>query len=93
MTPTAAVREAHALEATLRHLYKLEINCGMASFWDGGWDVWIGDDLNGIHAENNVDTIAEVAPWLRRNAADVVRGWRRARRAERRRAEFQKVNA
>lgn len=75
----------HSLEATLRHLYSLEINCGLACFWDGGWDVWIGDELNGYAAEGNVDTISEVAPWLRNAAANVVRGWRRERRAQKRR--------
>lgn len=28
-------------------LYSSEINCGMQSFWDGGFDVWIGDEVNG----------------------------------------------
>ena len=38
-------REAYAsddLHAVLAALYEQEINLGMQSFWDGGWDVWFG---------------------------------------------------
>jgi len=35
------------LSQILRALYAHEINVGMQSFWDGGWDVWFGDDMNG----------------------------------------------
>lgn len=31
-------------------LYESEINCGVASFWDAGFDVWLGDDANGKKA-------------------------------------------
>ena len=32
-------------------LYVREINCGVETFWDGGIKVWIGDAVNGHHAE------------------------------------------
>lgn len=83
------MKDRHALLATLHHLYSLEINCGLSCFWDGGWDLWIGDELNGISAEGSVERLDDAAAWLRKHAADVVRGWRRARRAMRARAAFQ----
>lgn len=39
------------LHEILERLYNAEINCGIASFWDAGYRVWIGDDSNGIKAE------------------------------------------
>jgi len=35
----------------LGELYESEINAGMSSFWDNGFRVWIGDDMNGRVAE------------------------------------------
>ena len=35
------------LSDVLAALYASEINCGLESFWDGGFRVWIGDPLNG----------------------------------------------
>ena len=35
------------LESVLAALYASEINCGIDSFWDGGWRAWVGDDTNG----------------------------------------------
>lgn len=35
------------LARTMRELYASEINCGMSSFWDAGFEVWLGDDMNG----------------------------------------------
>lgn len=47
-------------------LYNSEINCGVSSFWDGGFDVWIGDDMNGKKAETNFDAgdLSKAADWL-----------------------------
>lgn len=36
---------------TLSELYGSEINAGVSSFWDDGFLVWIGDDLNGRKTE------------------------------------------
>jgi hypothetical protein len=34
------------LEETMQSLYDSEINCRVSCFWDGGWDVFIGDEIN-----------------------------------------------
>ena len=39
-----------SLLAVLSELYAKEINCGIQSFWDGGFEAWIGDDMNGRRA-------------------------------------------
>jgi hypothetical protein len=33
--------------------------------WDGGFEVGLGDKMNGYLAEENVETAAEILPWLR----------------------------
>jgi hypothetical protein len=39
------------LDDAIATLYVREINCGRETFWDGGIKVWIGDAVNGHHAE------------------------------------------
>ena len=39
------------LDDAIATLYGREINCGCETFWDGGMTVWIGDIMNGHHAE------------------------------------------
>lgn len=39
------------LSEMLSRLYRAEINAGVSSFWDAGYRAWIGDDSNGIKAE------------------------------------------
>lgn len=49
----------------LRGLYRSEINVSIASFYDGGWTVKIGDEMNGFLAETTVDALTcGVAGWL-----------------------------
>lgn len=56
----------------MRALYASEINCGIESFWDGGWRVWIGDYMNGIAAEDHGnETFEEAAKSLDRLAREV----------------------
>lgn len=46
-------------------LYASEINCQVASFWDGGWRASLGDPMNGFIGDDcNFDTLVEVAVWL-----------------------------
>jgi hypothetical protein len=46
-------------------LYASEINCQVASFWDGGWRCSLGDPMNGFIGDDaNFDTLEEVAAWL-----------------------------
>ena len=51
-------------DENLQQLYASEINFRISSFWDCGFDIAIGDDLNGWLAEDNVRTWAEVGPRL-----------------------------
>jgi hypothetical protein len=39
------------LDDAIAALYVREINCGCETFWDGGIKVWIGNTMNGHHAE------------------------------------------
>lgn len=55
----------------LERLYKSEINCGLSSFWDGGWAAWLGDERNGVRArEDGFRTVAEALEWLSDAAAN-----------------------
>lgn len=61
------------LSQILRALYAHEINVGMQSFWDGGWDVWLGDPVyNGKQKSEHFDndSFDEIADWLKRTAED-----------------------
>ncbi len=50
-----------ALEA----FYKAEINIQISTFWDGGWDVKIGDASNGYKAEEVCFySLQELADWM-----------------------------
>jgi hypothetical protein len=49
----------------LQWLYDQEINAKIEWLWDSGFDVAIGDALNGWQAKTNVRTWAEVEAWLR----------------------------
>jgi hypothetical protein len=35
------------IEIVMRKLYESEINCALSCFWDNGWDVKLGDEMNG----------------------------------------------
>ena len=48
----------------LQALYDSEINFGISCFWDGGFDVSLGDDMNGYKDVTNVDSIESAAYWL-----------------------------
>src|SRR5215471_5288245 len=50
--------------AELQRIYDSEINVQIGWFWDGGIDVRLGDKMNGYLAEENVNALAEVLPWL-----------------------------
>ena len=43
-----------SLETVLARLYRSEINVSISTFWDGGWDVKLGDDMNGFEAETTI---------------------------------------
>ena len=55
----------------LRRLYESEINVSLTSFWDGGWTVKLGDEMNGFVAEaSHVRELSVVATWLDENARE-----------------------
>lgn len=62
----AKAKRTGDLHLILQALYDHEINCGMSSFWDNGWDVWIGDEMNGYRAERNFrpEEFDLIAQWL-----------------------------
>lgn len=55
----------------MRDLYASEINCGMESFWDGQWTVWIGDFMNGRKIEEQEVNAEDIAATLDRMAREV----------------------
>lgn len=58
--------DALTLESVIRRAYASEINVGLQSFWDAGFHVWIGDDVNGLQAQDNfaVEDLADVPAWI-----------------------------
>ena len=56
------------IEIVLNRLYESEINCSISTFWDNGWDVKLGDEMNGFRAEGNFRSLDEVAAFLDREA-------------------------
>lgn len=50
----------------LKCLYDSEISAGLASDWDAGFNVWIGDDYNGRLAMETFPPgeLDLIAPWL-----------------------------
>ena len=50
--------------SVLQDLYHSEINFSVSTFWDGGFDVKLGDGVNGFKAETTVNRFGEIEPWL-----------------------------
>lgn len=50
--------------SVLQDLYHSEINFSVSTFWDGGFDVKLGDPSNGFVAEANFDRWGMVEGWL-----------------------------
>ena len=59
------------LDDAISTLYAREINCGCETFWDGGIKVWIGDTMNGHHAEtmSGRENMGKAGQWLVNEAA------------------------
>lgn len=57
--------------SVLQRLYDSEINFSISVFWDGGFDVKLGDAMNGFDAETNVRTYLEVESWLEAKAKEI----------------------
>ena len=58
------------LHEAIQALYDSEINFLIANFWDGGFDVKLGDQLNGFKACGNEATWAEAVYWLAERACE-----------------------
>ena len=56
------------LGEVLDKLYDSKINCELASLWDTGWKVRLGDEMDGYVAGTLVQTSAEAALWLDKQA-------------------------
>lgn len=52
------------METELQKIYDSEINISISTFWDGRYDLKLGDHVNGYEAESNVDTAKEIIPWF-----------------------------
>jgi len=48
----------------MQRLYDSEINVAVSSFWDDGFYVKLGDEMNGYRAEGRCQTWADVEEWL-----------------------------
>jgi hypothetical protein len=60
------------IETVMKRLYESEINCSIGSFWDNGWDVKLGDEMNGFVAEGNFHTLDEAADFLDSRSAEAL---------------------
>jgi len=58
------------LQETMEALYDSEINCSISCMWDGGWDVKLGDHMNGFKDTTTVESLTEAASWLRTKAVE-----------------------
>lgn len=56
------------IQKVMERLYASEINCSVSSFWDGGWTVKLGDEMNGFITSGDFDTLEEVAVFLDKEA-------------------------
>jgi hypothetical protein len=63
------VADRSTLAEALNDLADREINHGLSYFFDDGWTVWIGDDLNGVFAAKEFQNLDEVPTWLIEKAA------------------------
>lgn len=52
------------LEEIMAMYYKAEQNIKISCFWDGGWHVEIGDDINGYKDNSDILSIKEAKEFL-----------------------------
>lgn len=48
----------------LQDIYNSEINFRVQTMWDGGFEVDLGDEINGFKESTTVNRWGEVEPWL-----------------------------
>lgn len=54
----------------MQELYDSEINAAVSSFWDGGFDAKLGDDMNGFKADACLENWDDVETWLAETAVE-----------------------
>ena len=59
-----SVAESFDLAVELQRIYDSEINVSISWLWDGGFTVRLGDQIGGYQAEETVDAVADIVPWL-----------------------------
>ena len=52
------------LALALQRIYDSEINVSISWLWDCGFDVRLGDEVNGFVAEETFVVVEGIAPWL-----------------------------
>ena len=55
----------------LEQLYKSEINLQIDWFWDSGFSIRIGDEMNGFDAEFSSDDLQECIEWVEKKAKEL----------------------
>lgn len=50
--------------SVFQDLYDSEINFSISCLWDGGFDIALGDEMNGFREKTTVCRWGEIAPWL-----------------------------
>lgn len=63
------------LDEVLRRIYRCECNISITTFWDGGYELKLGDHINGFVAEGNTDTALEAAAWFDARAREHLKGY------------------
>ena len=63
------IADMETLEDELQKIYDSEINVSISSLWDAGFDVKLGDEMNGFPEETQVRTVADILPWLQQAIA------------------------
>jgi hypothetical protein len=58
------------LGAIIDALYESELNCEVSTFWDGGFTLKLGDEMNGFVAEGHCKTSLEAAQFLDKAARE-----------------------
>lgn len=59
------------MENLLQELYKSEINFRISTFWDEGFKVEIGDEMNEFVAEFSSHDLSECMNWLQNKAVEI----------------------
>lgn len=57
--------------SVLQALYDSEINFSISTFWDGGFDVKLGEEINGFKAFGNCGSMADAERWLKEKAVEL----------------------